>query len=59
MPPTDEFVVSMSGDAPVTLIVSATAATRRLKSIAWTCPTFTSTSRLLTVVKPDSVAVTS
>jgi hypothetical protein len=49
----------MSGEAPVTLTVSASDATFSGKSTAWVCATFTSMLFFDTVVKPASSAVTS
>ena len=57
--PTDDAVVSISGVAPVTLTVSASAATFSGKSIDCVWATFTSTSFFETVAKPWSSAVTS
>ena len=57
--PTPDAVVWMSGEAPVTLTVSASAATFIAKSTAVDCATFTSMSFFDTVVKPCSSAVTS
>jgi hypothetical protein len=50
--PTPDAVVWMRGEAPVTLTVSASAATFIGKSTACVCATFTSTSFLDTVAKP-------
>ena len=58
-PPTDDEVVSTSGDDPVTLTVSANAATFNGKSTDCVWATLTSMSFLDTVVKPGSSAVTS
>ena len=49
----------MSGDAPVTVTVSANDATRNAKSTVCVVATLTSMSFLDTVVKPASSAVTS
>ena len=59
IPPTDEAVVSISGDAPVTFTVSATEATLSAKSTACVWATFTSMSFFDIVVKPGRSAVTS
>ena len=57
--PTPDAVVWISGEAPVTLTVSASWATFIGKSTACVCATFTSIAFFDTVVKPWSSAVTS
>ena len=47
-------MASISGDAPVTVIVSATLATFSAKSSVIVWPTLTMTSLRSTAVKPDS-----
>ena len=57
--PTADAVVWISGEAPVTLTVSASCATFSGKSTACVWATLTSMAFLDTVVKPWSSAVTS
>ena len=49
--------VSMTGDSPVTVIVSATVAIFSASGSSTLRPTATMTSSRTTVVKPESVAV--